>query len=172
MNEILFYTLAGFAVLCALGVILQKKTMYAALSLVLCFGAISGVYFLLGAPFIGSVQLIVYAGAIMVLFVIVIMLLDPFSEVTLRNESRLWVLVAALLGAGLFGILWAALHAFQPAMPAAAAAPDTARNTESLAALLFQKYLLPFEAVSILILVAIIGAVILAKKRGRGGAQS
>jgi NADH-quinone oxidoreductase subunit J len=107
----------------------------------------------------------------MVLFVIVIMLLDPFSEVTLRNESRLWVLVAALLGAGLFGILWAALHAFQPAAPAAAAVPDPARNTEALAAVLFQKYLLPFEAVSILILVAIIGAVILAKKRGRGGAQ-
>ena len=80
MNEILFYALAGFAVLCALGVILQKKTMYAALSLVLCFGAISGIYFLLGAPFIGSVQLIVYAGAIMVLFVIVIMLLDPFRR--------------------------------------------------------------------------------------------
>jgi NADH-quinone oxidoreductase subunit J len=171
MNEILFYALAGLAVLCALGVILQKKTMYAALSLVLCFGAISGIYFLLGAPFIGSVQLIVYAGAIMVLFVIVIMLLDPFSEVTLRNESRLWVLVAALLGAGLFGLLWAALHAFQPAAPAGAA-PDPARNTESLAAVLFQKYLLPFEAVSILILVAIIGAVILAKKRGRAGARS
>jgi NADH-quinone oxidoreductase subunit J len=166
MNAILFYVLAGLAVLSALNVIIQKKTMYAAISLVACFGSISGIYFLLGAPFIGSIQLIIYAGAIMVLFVIVIMLLDPFSEVTLRNESRLWVGLAILLGAGLFAILYSAIHAFRVIPPSApAAAGAAAGNTEALAALLFQKYLLPFEAVSILILVAIIGAVILAKKR-------
>jgi NADH-quinone oxidoreductase subunit J len=150
----------------ALNVILQKKTMYAAISLVVTFMAVSLIYFLLGAQFIGLLQLIIYAGAIMVLFLIVILLLDPFSEIFLRNQSIAWVGLAILLGAGLFGILYTAFdQAAVTAVSAPAPPGELTGHTQSLADVLFKKYLLPFEVISILILVAILGAVILAKKR-------
>ena len=166
MQEVLFYIFALLAVAGALSVILQKKTMYAAISLVVTFMAVSLIYFLLGAQFIGMLQLIIYAGAIMVLFLIVILLLDPFSEIFLRNQSIAWVGLAVLFGAGLFGILYTAFGQ----MPAESVSPpappgELAGHTQSLAEVLFKQYLLPFEVISILILVAILGAVILAKKR-------
>lgn len=168
MTVVLFYISAFLAVLAALNLILQKKTMNAALSLVVCLAALSIIYFILSAPFIGVIQLVVYAGAVMVLFLVVIMLLDPFSEVVLRNHNRLWVFFGVLLGGGLFALLAFAFSTWQP--PAdTPAIPGAARNTETLAELLFNKYLLPFEAVSILILVAIIGAVVLAKKKHPAG---
>jgi NADH-quinone oxidoreductase subunit J len=164
MIPVLFYISAFLAVLAALNLILQKKTMNAALSLVFCLASLSIIYFILSAPFIGIIQLMVYAGAVMVLFLVVIMLLDPFSEVVLRNQNRLWVFFSMLIGGGLFALLAYAFASWRP--PAdVPVIPAAARNTESLAELLFQKYLLPFEAVSILILVAIVGAVVLAKKK-------
>ncbi len=166
MVEVVFYIFALIAIIGALNVLIQKKTMYSAVSLVATFMAISVIYFLLGAQFIGLVQLIIYAGAIMVLFLIVIMLLDPFSEVVLRNQSLAWGGLAIILGAGLFGILIMALNtAGLERTVTAGAAPGLGMNTQALADVLFTRYLLPFEAISILILVAIIGAVVLAKKR-------
>jgi len=170
MNIVLFYACAAIAVIAALNVILQRRTMHAAISLVVALAALSGIYFLLGAQFIGMIQLIIYAGAVMVMFLIVIMLLDPYSEVFLRSESRLWVLMAVALGGGLFTILAVAIGRFRPP-PAASGQPalPAGPNTESLAAVLFQKYMLPIQPISILILDAIIGAVVLAKKRASDG---
>jgi len=166
MQEVLFYIFALLAVTGALSVILQKKTMYAAISLVVTFMAVSLIYFLLGAQFIGLLQLIIYAGAIMVLFLIVILLLDPFSEIFLRNQSIAWVGLAVLFGAGLFGILYTAFgQTPAESVPPPAPPGELAGHTQSLAEVLFKQYLLPFEVISILILVAILGAVILAKKR-------
>jgi len=166
MVDLLFYIFALIAILSALNVIIQKKTMYAALSLVGCFMAIAMIYFILGAQFIGLLQLVIYAGAIMVLFLIVILLLDPFSEVFLRNQNLAWIGLAVLLGASLFGILY---MAFQQTPLLKGAAEESLKtfggHTQALAGVLFTKYLLPFEVISILILVAIIGAVVLAKKR-------
>ncbi|MBN2432233.1 MAG: NADH-quinone oxidoreductase subunit J [Acidobacteria bacterium] len=166
MQEVLFYIFALLAIAGALSVILQKKTMYAAISLVITFMAVSIIYFLLGAQFIGLLQLIIYAGAIMVLFLIVILLLDPFSEIFLRNQSLAWVGLAVLLGAGLFGILYTAFGQAPVEIVAPPVPPgELTGHTQSLADVLFKQYLLPFEVISILILVAILGAVILAKKR-------
>lgn len=162
----LFYLLALVAVVGAASILAQKKTMYSALSAVVCFAAIAGIYFLLGAPFIGIIQLIIYAGAIMVLFLIVLMLLDPYTEAPLRIGHPVWGVLAVLLGGGLFWLLLKAVTGYRkPAGADMGAALDLNRNTQSLAAVLFQKYLLPFEVVSILVLVAIIGAVVLTKKR-------
>lgn len=170
MYLVLFYICAAIAAVAALNVILQRRTMHAALSLVVCLAALAGIYFLLGAQFIGMIQLIIYAGAIMVLFLIVIMLLDPYHEVFLRTENTLWTVMAVALGGGLFTLLAVAIGRFRPpAAPPGQAGPAAELNTEALATVLFQKYLLPFEAISILILVAVIGAVVLAKKRAGGG---
>ena len=166
MHEILFYIFAGIAIIGALNVIIQKKTMYAALSLVVTFAALALIYFLIGAQFIGLLQLIVYAGAIMVLFLIVILLLDPFTEVHLRNQSLAWAGMAIALGAALAGVLYFAfVQGATPAAPQPTTPLDASGHTQSLADVLFKQYLLPFEVISILILVAILGAVVLAKKR-------
>jgi NADH-quinone oxidoreductase subunit J len=128
---------------------------------------VAALYLILEAPFIAAVQVIVYAGAIMVLFLFVIMLLDPFSAAILRDKKKYLGYFAALLGVIAFTILTPLLESYNPA--------QTPRNpyfigggTASMTLLghvLFSEFLLPFEVTSILILVAIIGVVVLAKRR-------
>jgi len=159
---VLFYICAVLAVLAALNVVLQRTPVYSALSLIVVMCALAVVYLLLGAEFMAVIQVIVYAGAIMVLFVFVIMLLNAGRE-TPSQRSRLarWLgfpLVAALL-LEVLTVVWSQF-------PAEGAAPPAALDAgpKAIGERLFQVYVLPFEVTSILILVAILGAVVLAKK--------
>jgi len=160
--EALFYICAVLAVLAALNVVVQRTPVYSALSLIVVLCALAVVYLLLGAEFMAVIQVIVYAGAIMVLFVFVIMLLNAGRE-TPSQRSRLarWLgppLVAALL-VEVLTVVW---RQFPPGSAAPAAALDA--GPKAIGERLFQVYVLPFEVTSILILVAILGAVVLAKK--------
>lgn len=164
METVIFYIFAAVAVISALMVVFQKRAVYSALALILCFGSMAVLFYQLGAHFIGAIQVIVYAGAIMVLFIFVIMLLDPESEIFPKNRLKrvaIFGLPSILVFAA---ILLRAFPEFALAGAASgpAGAPD---NTELVAKSLFHDYLLPFEVTSILILVAVMGAVVLAKRR-------
>jgi len=158
----LFYIAAAVAVVAALGVILQRTPVYSALSRIVVLCALAVVYLLLGAEFIAMLQIIVYAGAIMVLFVLVIMLLNAGREQPALRESRLarWLGVP-LLTAFLLGVLLVVWSQFPRGPPTAPLNSGPA----PIGHLLFRTYVLPFEVTSILILVAILGAVVLAKKQ-------
>jgi NADH-quinone oxidoreductase subunit J len=160
MTTLLFFALAAIAVAGAVSLILQKEPIHSALSLIVVMMALAGLYLLLGAEFISAVQIIVYAGAIMVLFVFVIMLLNAGEEER-TNFSRMATYVGLPLGvvfaAGL--VYWAARGS--QSVPDAAAATNL---TRPLAMMLFQDYVFPFELSSILILIAILGAVVLARR--------
>jgi NADH-quinone oxidoreductase subunit J len=122
---------------------------------------------LLAAPFIAAVQVIVYAGAIMVLFLFVIMLLDPFSASTGQDRKRYLGYAAIILGIAALSLLFSVLNAYDLARAPrnAGTAARGAGTVRHLGEVLFNEYLLPFEVISILILVAIIGAVVLAKRQ-------
>jgi NADH-quinone oxidoreductase subunit J len=159
---ILFYVLAAIAVLAALNVILQRTPVYSALSLIVVLCALAVVYLLLGAELMAVIQVIVYAGAVMVLFVFVIMLLNAGRE-SPSHRSRLakWLgapLIAAFLVEMLVGI-------WEQFPPTASPWPAPLEGSPvAMGHLLFRNNVLPFEVTSILILVAVLGAVILAKK--------
>jgi len=165
----LFYFFGALAVIASLLVIAQRNPVYSVLLLIASFGALSGLYILLDAPFAAAVQIIVYAGAIMVLFLFVVMLLNAPHEDTGFDERthpllrpgpmRLGGLLAVAL---LIELVWALTTA-----------GDTGRfgigSVTSVAAIgrmLFTEYAFAFEVTSILILVAMVGAVVLARKEG------
>ena len=160
---VLFYIVAALAVLAALNVILQRTPVYSALSLIVVLCALAVVYLLLGAQFMAVIQVIVYAGAIMVLFVLVIMLLNAGREDPVdRSRLARWLgipLIIALLAEMLFVIG----RQFPPASTTSAVGVDG--GPRAIGQLLFASYVLQFEITSILILVAVLGAVILAKKQ-------
>jgi len=162
MDVILFLIFAILAVVCAINVVVQTHPISSALSLVGVMGSLAVLYLLLGAEFIAAAQLIVYAGAIMVLFIFVIMLLNAGAEGK-RGRS----FMASLLGVPLLVVLLGLLAYFvQRVFPSSRVhfggfQGGTARDV-GLA--LFTTYLLPFEITSLLILIAIIGAVVLARK--------
>ena len=156
---VLFFVLAAIAVAGALSLILQRHPIHSALSLIVVMMALAALYLLLGAEFIAAVQIIVYAGAIMVLFVLVIMLLNAGVEER-TNLSRMARYVGLPLGILLLFLLayWMA-HAVPSRAAAVGAVP-----TRKLAMMLFQDFVFPFELTSILILIAILGALVLARK--------
>lgn len=148
--------------LSAFSVVLQKKAMSSALSLIVCLGAIAMLYVQLEAIFIAVIQVIIYAGAIMVLFLFVIMLLDPASEKPAASLKGL-AYIAVPLGILLASLFFQASLAYHPlALEASKAAPS---DISAIGTLLFSNYLLAFEVTSILVLVAVMGAVVLAKKK-------
>jgi NADH-quinone oxidoreductase subunit J len=179
-----FYLLGGFAVVSALLCIVQKNPVASALWLVSTMFALAGIYVLLNAEFIAAIQILVYAGAVMVLFLFVIMLLNLGKDAgDLRGRpARLAALaIAALLLAELYllsrvtpgslavqgGIAGGAgspLEGF-PAGLAGRAAPAAQGVVGAIARPLFQEYLIPFEITSVLLLAAAVGAVVLAKRR-------
>ena len=163
MDAILFLIFAAIAVACAVNLVLQTHPISSALSLVGVMGSLAVLYLLLGGEFIAMAQLIVYAGAIMVLFIFVIMLLNAGSES--KPKRHLWAsyagvpMIAAIIGIGAYLI--------------DRAAPSTATvrfgafqhgNPYDIGDKLFKVYVLPFEVTSILILIAIVGAIVLARK--------
>ena len=170
MTLIVFYGLAATAVTAAILVVLMNRAVYSALALIVCFGATAGLFFQLGARFIAAVQVIVYAGAIMVLFLFVIMLLDPASEVFLPSRLKR-VPGFALACAALFTLVlleaadrWAAAQVFTDSIAGTERSSGPGGEIETLAHSLFRDYLLPFEVTSILILVAVLGAVVLTRQ--------
>jgi NADH-quinone oxidoreductase subunit J len=155
----LFCLFAGLAVVGALSLILMRHPIHSALSLIVVMVALACLYLLIGAEFIAAVQIIVYAGAIMVLFVFVIMLLNAAEEER-TSISRM----ARYVGLPL-GILLTLLLAYWMARASANyGPPGAATATDKLALMLFHDFVMPFELTAILILVAILGAVVLARR--------
>ena len=163
MDAILFLLFAAIAVVCAINLVVQTHPISSALSLVGVMGSLAVLYLLLGGEFIAAAQLIVYAGAIMVLFIFVIMLLNAGKERKLPR--RLWVTYAGIpLLAGFIGVAAFVIERMLPASPGVKFGAMTHGNPQEIGRSLFQVYLLPFEVTSILILIAILGAVVLARK--------
>ena len=160
---IVFFVLALVAVITALGMLLNKNAVYSALFLILNFGTVAVFYLVLGAPFIAMTQITVYAGAIMVLFLFVIMLLGA-EQLQLPHrfdwQRPLAVLFAIVLLAEIGVVVFFGDQIFPEVQPAAKAFGEPA----SVAELLFQEYLLPFEITGILLLAAIVGAIVITKR--------
>ena len=167
MELLVFAGLALVAAVAGLLVIVQRHAVYSALFLIITMGSLAGIYILLDAHFVWVIQVIVYAGAIMVLFLFVIMLLD------IRSEPAPWappdrgrILIAVLLSVVLLAELMVAVA--RRFVLAPAGGPGVARNfgtTQTVGRLLFTDFLFPFEITSIILLVAMVGAMVLAKKR-------
>lgn len=162
----LFWAFSGVAILAALLCITRRSPVASVLWLVVTLFALAGDFVLLDAQFIAVLQVLVYAGAIMVLFLFVIMLLnlqhDP-GELRWRGRQIAAVVMSSLFVLGMIHLLWSAGSPEDAGM--AAAAPKSFGTTAALSERLFTHYLLPFEITSLLLLVAVIGAVVLAKKR-------
>jgi NADH-quinone oxidoreductase subunit J len=155
-----FLVLAAVAVAGAVSLILQRHPIHSALSLIVVMVALAALYLLQGAEFVAAVQIIVYAGAIMVLFIFVIMLLNAGEEER-TNASRL----ARLVGVPL-GIVFLAEVAYWigRATSRLGSAPPEAVSTRDLSSLLFRDYVFLFELTSFLILIALLGALVLARR--------
>jgi len=157
-----FLVLAAVAVAGAVSLILQRHPIHSALSLIVVMIALAGLYLLQGAEFVAAVQIIVYAGAIMVLFIFVIMLLNAGEEER-TNVSRAARFVGVPLGIVFlvevaYWIGRATAHLSSP--------PTQMVSTRDLSSLLFREYVFPFELTSFLILIALLGALVLARPEG------
>ena len=161
MEKYIFFTLSGLAIFAAIMVLVSKKPVHSVLYLILCFFAIAGHYIMLNAQFLAVVHIIVYAGAIMVLFLFTLMMLN----LNLANELRKSVLarVAAATAGGLLLVsLVAVLKGLDTAGPLMA---NTQMGmTSNIGKVLFNEYMFPFEAASVLFLAAMVGAVMMVKK--------
>ena len=158
----IFFVLAGLAVFGAAALILQSHPIHSALSLILVMLSLAGLYLLMGAEFVAAVQIIVYGGAVMVLFVFVIMLLNAGEEER-TNFSKLATFAGVPLALALGGVIAAAIARSSGHLPAPAA-NGALTSTRELSKLLFSEFVYPFELTSFLILVAIIGAIVLAQR--------
>ena len=163
MDVILFLIFAVIAVVCAINVVVQTHPISSAISLVGVMGSLAVLYLLLGAEFIAAAQVIVYAGAIMVLFVFVIMLLNAGAE-SKRGRSLMAQLLGAPLLVALLGLLAYFVQRLYPRSASVHFGGFTHGTPLDIGRALFTTYLLPFEATSILILIAIVGAIVLARK--------
>lgn len=165
---LIFIILGIIAIASALGLILSRNTIYSALFLILNFLTVGVVYLILGAPFIALAQITVYAGAIMILFLFVIMLLG--TEKINTPDKLSWqrplaiVLAAALAIEGIYVLI----TRYTPTTAASLNAPELA-DPQAIGVLLYTKFSLPFEVTSIILLVAAIGAVVLTKTKQKDG---
>lgn len=164
---VIFFALAAVAVLGAVSLIVQREPIHSALSLIVVMVALAGLYLLMGAEFVAAVQIIVYGGAIMVLFIFVIMLVNldvALHQMQFRRQWWVGLLLAIALGAETV----AAIYIGRLSLPGPNSAPPATvlePNTELVGRALFTGYMLPFEIASVLLLVAMIGAVVMAKRR-------
>ena len=171
---VVFYLLAGVAVLASALVIGQRNPMYSVLLLIASFAALAGLYIQLDAPFVAVAQIIIYAGAIMVLFLFVVMLLNAPKE-----DAAEWDRTHPLrrpgiarFGATLAGVLilqlaWALMRVGELESPVGAqTGAATVSSVRELGRVLFERHSFAFEATSVLILVAMVGAVVLARREG------
>jgi len=165
MEMVLFFILAIVAIAAGLGVIAQRSAVRSALFLLVNFCCLAGLYLLLNAQFVALVQVIIYAGAVVVLFLFIVMLLGIERAEESPDLRRYQWIAGVLLGAlFLAGIIWALF----PAATDWVAALAPSDNVREIGAALLTDFAIPFELASIVLLVAIIGAVVLAKKRLEG----
>jgi NADH-quinone oxidoreductase subunit J len=161
LHLILFLVFGAICVAGAVNLLAQTHPINSALSLVVVMGSLAVEYLLLGAEFVAAVQVIVYAGAIMVLFVFVIMLLNAGAEERIKGSHIAWLLGVPGLLIGSIMIAWVLLNHSGARMVEIGAMPGPPRI---IGWLLYHDFLLPFEVTSILVLIAIMGAVVLAAK--------
>jgi NADH-quinone oxidoreductase subunit J len=171
MLALLFILFAGMAVGCAISMVVQRNPLYSAISLIGVFISLACLYVTLAAPFIAAVQVIVYAGAIMVLVVFVIMLLNVEEEERQPVRLRTLVPIAVALAAVFFAETAFIIFFVQTSPATPAGGPSDVGLTSSIGSGLFTTYLLPFEITSILLLMAVVGAMTLARRGGLIGAN-
>ena len=164
MMTLLFYSVACLTIISALFVVLNRNPVYSAVMLVLCFFSIATLYLLLEAYFVAVLEIIIYAGAIMVLFLFVIMLLDLGREAALPKlkilDKALSLFLVVIIFLGILTItMWAGGDLHQTL------SPSSVGDITAVGEALFTDFLLPFEVASLLLLVALIGTVYLAKRR-------
>jgi NADH-quinone oxidoreductase subunit J len=173
-ESLLFYLFSGLAILASALVVGQRNPMYSVMFLIVSFAALAGLYINLDAPFVAVAQIIIYAGAIMVLFLFVVMLLNAPQEDAaewdrshpLRQPgvTRFGAMLAGLL---VVQLAWALARAAELDAPVSGtASAETVSSVRELGRVLFTDYMFAFEATSILILVAMVGAVVLARREG------
>jgi NADH-quinone oxidoreductase subunit J len=172
MAMIMFYAFGAIAVIASLLVIGQRNPMYSVLLLIVSFGALAGLYVLLDAPFVAVTQIIIYAGAIMVLFLFVVMLLNvpreepaPAGLIAAGRARTIGGLLAVVLAVEL---IWALSRVRSEPWHEAGAAAPALTSVREIGIALFTKHAFAFEVTSILILVAMVGAVVLARREDSG----
>jgi NADH-quinone oxidoreductase subunit J len=162
-----FYLLSGLSLLGGVLVITRRNPVHSALALILTLLALAGIYLMLYAPFVAGVQIILYAGGIMVLFLFVIMLVNVEKAEKERQFNKLWLV--GIPGAFAFGIVIVLIFTRSKILPELLKKPAPvlleSNNTQQVGLVLFGNYMLAFEIASLLLLVAIVGAVVMAKKR-------
>ncbi len=160
-----FYGLSIAAIVFAIAVITRKNAVHAALSLIGTLVCLAGLYLMLYAPFVAGVQIVLYAGGIMVLFLFVIMLVNLDQNIREIQFNKQW-LVGLIAALALGGLLLFVIRQGREIFPVnlTATLPEGA-NTQMVGVTLYGQYMLPFEIASLLLLVAIVGAVVMAKKR-------
>jgi len=161
MPSLLFYFFAAITLLFGAGVVVARNPVASAMSLVVSFVGLAALFISLDAYFIGTLQILVYAGAVMVLFLFIIMLLD-LKEEERRRLNAIAVGLGSVAVLGLAGVLLRALIQAKPVI--GAGTQPVEGSTKELGRILFQSYLLPFEILSILLLVAMVGVILLSKK--------
>ena len=178
MSAPLFYLFAGLAIACSLLVVLKRNPVASAFSLVMVFFSFAAIYAMLDAHLIATLQVLVYTGAIMVLFIFVIMLLNAdVPSFDFLASGLLMRVISGALSAVLFGLfVWVFKQSPSTATPGqftSARIEAAGGNTRVVSELMFSEYILPFELTSVLLLAAIIGAVAIAKRKqgpsNRGG---
>ena len=166
IETIAFFVFAGLAILCAANVVLQKNPLYNAISLIGVFISLACIYVMLASPFIAAVQILVYAGAIMVLVVFVIMLLNVEEDLPATKRLKYLGAIGAAMGLALAAqalfIFYAVTTGSRNAEPRTAA--PTMGFTSEIGKSLFTEYLLPFEVVGLLLLMAIVGAMMMSRR--------
>ncbi len=169
LDTVLFYIFSVMVVAGGVLTITRRSAVHSAISLIFSLLGVAGLYLLQQAEFLFAVQIVLYVGGIMVLFLFVIMLVNLDEAARERQFNRQWLVAlaaVAAMGAEIGYFLYRGQSAFHIAESAGAAAVASALgNTEQIADSLFSEYLLPFEVASLLLLVAVVGSVVMAKKR-------
>src|SRR6476646_1580916 len=168
IDTVLFYIFALLVLGGGVLTITRRNAVHSAISLIVSLLGVAGLYLLQHAEFLFAVQIVLYVGGIMVLFLFVIMLVNLDQAAKERQFNKQWlvaIVAVAVVGAQLAWFISKGRGAFQLADSAITAVPEAIGNTEMVADSLFKEYLLPFEIASILLLVAVVGSVVMAKKR-------
>lgn len=172
METYLFVLLAVLAIGSAIGMVLSKNTVNSALLLVLNMVSIAGLYLTLQAQFLALIQILVYAGAIMVLFLFVIMLLNVDEEEHLFNKFRVKYLIAFLLAVVIFGQLMYSLGGITEMLPEISSEMAQVGTVEAVGDVLFTEYLFIFEMTAILLTAAVVGALMVAQFKAKTSGDS
>ncbi|MFZ1633673.1 MAG: NADH-quinone oxidoreductase subunit J [Chitinophagales bacterium] len=167
MSEIFFYALSAVAIACSLLMLFQRNAMYSVLYLLVCFFAVAGLYIMLDAQFLAIVHIIVYAGAIMVLFLYVLMFLN-LNAPSVFTKSNMLRMAAILTGGSVFLLLFASFYKTE-LVQLPMGEGNTTGSVQTLGQVLFNEFLIPFELSSVLFLSAMVGVIIMNKKDKANG---